>query len=217
MDCMICCSSKAPSSKRLHSEFFNRPVTTVAKEIVGTHIYRYGIGGMVTEAEAYDRTDPASYSFRGIKMKNRAMFGKPGTVFVYDLRGWRTLNIVCAEAGSAVLIRAICPDKGIDKILTNRLRFTKAKLTDEFAYCSRPGTLGAGLAIEIDHSYYPSVDGPEYVLYAGTQRLPIVCDVRVNVPKNPSPRWRWAIHHCSAVGEKLISPTSDGFTSSEPF
>lgn len=212
---MNCCSSKAPSDRRLGCKFFNRPVQTVAKDILGKHLYRNGIGGMITEAEAYDRNDPASYSFKGINKKNRAMFEKPGTIFVYDLRGSPTLNIVCGEPGSGVLIRAICPDKGIDEIFQNRRKYTKEKLGNVFKYCSRPGILGTGLGLEIDHSNYPSVDGPEYALYCGTQRLPIIRGTRVNVPKNPTPQWRWAIRDCASVGKPFDNPISDGFTSIE--
>jgi DNA-3-methyladenine glycosylase len=149
---------------------------------------------MITEAEAYARSDPASYSFNGKNKKNRAMFENPGTIFVYDLRGWPTLNIVCQEPGTGVLIRAMCPDEtSFGIMLQNRQRYRKSKLDTIFDCCSRPGVLGIALGLEIDYSIvnYPSIDGPDYALYFGTQQLPIIRGVRVNVPKNPTPEWRW--------------------------
>jgi DNA-3-methyladenine glycosylase len=199
--------------KRIAAEFFDRPVQVVARAILGYHIFFKGLGGMITEAEAYDRSDPASHSFRGLNEKNQAMFGSPGTIYIYLYRGmWPHLNLVCAP-GSAVLIRALLPDPGCAaEILKNRRKECKGRIGPTETYCSGPGKLGIGLGLELLAEPFPSIDGPDYMLCAGTQTLPIVCGTRINVPKNPSPKWRWAIQDCLSISKPFVDGSRDGST-----
>ena len=45
--------------------FFDRPVTEVARSLLGVALYVDGVGGTIVETEAYARADPAAHSFRG--------------------------------------------------------------------------------------------------------------------------------------------------------
>jgi DNA-3-methyladenine glycosylase len=193
------------------SEAFDQPVQVVARLLLGTNIYFHGVGGMIVETEAYDETDPASYSYRGRNEKNKAMFGSPGTVFIYPYRGmWPHLNLVC-QPGSGVLIRAILPDaRSVDEIRKNRETEFKGSLGPVEKYCSGPGKLGIGLGV--DDENFSSIDGPACTLLPAIHRLPIVCGTRINVPKNPTPKWRWAIADCPAVSTAVNPSTQDGFT-----
>jgi DNA-3-methyladenine glycosylase len=200
------------SERRITREFFDRPVQIVTRAIVGHHIYFHGLGGMVTEAEAYDRSDPASHGFRGLNQKNRAMFGAPGTIYIYLYRGmWPHLNLVCQQ-GSAVLIRALLPDQGKDQIITNRKGRCKGSIGPNEKHCSGPGRVGLGLGLKLDADSFPLIDGPDFALYRGGQRLPIIRGTRINVGKNPTPEWRWAIQTCPSVSEPFENPVLDGFT-----
>jgi DNA-3-methyladenine glycosylase len=103
-----------PAGTALGAEFFARSSDVVAEALVGKVLWRAGVGGgRLTEVEAYlPEGDPACHAARGLTLRNAAMFGPPGSIYVYLSYGvhW-LLNIVCdrEQVGSAVLIRAFQP------------------------------------------------------------------------------------------------------------
>lgn len=95
-------------------EFFTRPSDVVAPDLIGKILWREGRGGgRLVEVEAYLPTDdPACHAAVGRTRRNSAMFGPPGTVYVFLSYGVHyLLNLVCDErdVGSAVLVRALSP------------------------------------------------------------------------------------------------------------
>lgn len=109
----------------LGADFFARPSDEVAPDLIGKILWSPGRGGgRLTEVEAYlPLEDPASHSSRGPTNRNAAMFGPPGTIYVFLSYGvHHLLNIVCdqQEIGSAVLIRAfesVCGPGRVGKAL----------------------------------------------------------------------------------------------------
>jgi DNA-3-methyladenine glycosylase len=69
---------------------FNQEIVTLARSLIGSLLIVRGVGGTVLEVEAYGREDPASHSFRGPGLRNAAMFGPAGTVYVYLSYGIRS-------------------------------------------------------------------------------------------------------------------------------
>ena len=127
--------------------FFDRPPELVAEQIIGCELSYGGAGGVIVEAEAYGQRDPASHSYRGQTPRCSAMFGPPGTVYVYLTYGMHwCVNLVTEQAGTgaAVLIRAIEPTHGLD--LMRQRRGTD----DDRLLCAGPGRLTQALGISGD-------------------------------------------------------------------
>ena len=64
--------------KPLKRSFFNRSVHEVAPDLIGATLLVGGVGGLITEIEAYHHSDPAAHSFNGPTPRNLVMFGPPG-------------------------------------------------------------------------------------------------------------------------------------------
>ena len=113
----------------LPREFYAKNTVTVAKNLIGKRITRIIgkeiLSGIIMETEAYKhKEDPASHAFRKITNRNKIMFGDVGFAYVYFTYGMHyCFNITArhpkTKAG-AVLIRAILPDKGVEKMYENR-------------------------------------------------------------------------------------------------
>ena len=84
------------------------------------------------------------------------MFGPAGHAYVYRSYGihWM-LNLVCADA-SAVLVRALVPESGRDRIAARRPG------VPERDWCRGPGRLGTALAVGPQHDGLPLDGGPSH-------------------------------------------------------
>ncbi|MEC4020989.1 DNA-3-methyladenine glycosylase [Streptomyces sp. H27-D2] len=137
----------------LTREFFDRPVLTVAPELLGRTLVRTTSDGSVevrlTEVEAYDgEADPGSHAYRGKTARNAAMFGPPGHAYVYFTYGmWHCLNLVCGPEGraSGVLLRGAEVTHGLERA---RERRPKARKERELA--QGPARLATALDVDFD-------------------------------------------------------------------
>ncbi len=142
------------SPPRLDRDFFARDPRLVARELLGKRLVsRIGgvrVSGDIVECEAYGPSDSTSHSFRGPTARNRSMFDRAGTAYVYFTYGMHFCMNLATEAhgvGSAVLIRALAPRDGIDTMRARR--GDRASARD---LCRGPGRLcvALGIAREID-------------------------------------------------------------------
>lgn len=105
----------------LPRSFYDRPVTLVAREVLGKLLIRKAgrrlTVGRIVEAEAYLASgDDACHAAKGRNRKNATMFGPPGLAYVYVIHARHCVNLVTEPAGtpSAVLVRALEPLAGLD-------------------------------------------------------------------------------------------------------
>jgi DNA-3-methyladenine glycosylase len=91
-------------------EFYDRPATEVAPDLLGCVLRHGSVAVELSEVEAYmGRDDPASHSYRGQTPRNAVMFGPPGYSYVYFTYGMHfCVNLVCGpgHTPTAVLLRA---------------------------------------------------------------------------------------------------------------
>src|SRR5690606_10500887 len=174
-----------PIPPDLHA-FFSRDVTLVARELLGAELLVDGIGGIITETEAYHPGEPASHAHRGPTPRNNSMFLGPGHVYVYRSYGihW-CFNLVCADA-AAVLIRAIEPRQGIEQMIERR------GLDDPRELCSGPGKLCSALGISKAEDGLTLADTP-FRFRLAAETAPVVIGPRIGITKAADLPWRFGI------------------------
>jgi len=123
---------------KLRRSFYLQPTIKVARSLLGKSLVRKLHGaillGKIVEVEAYlGEKDPASHAYRGKTKRNEVMFLKGGHLYVYFTYGMHyCCNVVTEKegVGHAVLLRAVEPLFGIDRMMTNR-KFSRREMIFE--------------------------------------------------------------------------------------
>jgi DNA-3-methyladenine glycosylase len=176
--------------------FFDRPAPIVAVDLIGAQFTIASVGGLIVETEAYTDEDPASHSYNGQTIRNRAMFGPPATIYVYRSYGihW-CLNFVC-QAGSAVLIRALEPTAGLDLMRQRR------GLANPVLLCSGPGRLCQALAITGDLNGCSLAEDP-LCLTVPAEPQTVTIGLRIGIKKAADTPWRFGLKGSLFLSKKL--------------
>lgn len=102
----------------LSNDFFYKEPEDLAIALLGKILRRrvkhprFGnlwLAARIIETEAYYLTERGSHSSLGFTPKRKAMFMKPGTIYMYYARGRDSLNFSALGKGNAVLIKSGFP------------------------------------------------------------------------------------------------------------
>ncbi|KRL05163.1 DNA-3-methyladenine glycosylase [Liquorilactobacillus oeni] len=109
--------------------FFNgRSTAAIARDLLGRKMSykskRGIVSGYIVETEAYlGERDSTAHAFNGRRSAfNEALYGPPGTIYIYSLRGKYMFNFAAQERDNpqGILIRAIEPYEGKELMAANR-------------------------------------------------------------------------------------------------
>lgn len=179
----------------LDTDFFQRDVLIVARELVGVELVWNGCSGIIVETEAYAAEgDPACHTASRPSAREFMAAKPPGAAYVYFNYGMYWLFNLLVKGGERdglILIRALEPRKGLESMQSRRNREKARDL------CSGPGKLAQALAIDDTHHGQPM---------AGKSRKPgcglkaaastdheVVADVRVGISKAVDFPWRFLV------------------------
>ena len=171
----------------LDAEFFSRPAVDVAPALLGMVVSHGPVAIRISEAEAYQGAqDPGSHAFRRKTDRNAALFGPPGTAYVYMNYGMHlALNLVCLEDGVAngCLIRAGEVIKGED-VVRRRRTAKSGTVPPKRNWARGPGNLAQALGITLTMTGDSVVgDGAALRVYRPSDWTPpsVSCGPRVGV------------------------------------
>ncbi|NNG27593.1 MAG: DNA-3-methyladenine glycosylase, partial [Ignavibacteriaceae bacterium] len=190
------------SSIKLNKSFYRRNLLIVAKELLGKVLVKKNSKRMLTakivEVEAYDgEIDKAAHSYVGKTERNKVMFNEGGFLYVYLSYGvHHCCNVVTGfeDKGTAVLIRAVEPLKGIDLMIKNRFGRKLKNDAEIINLTSGPGKVCKALGINRNNSGI-DLTGDEIFLLdqpkLKTSELGI--SKRIGITKSTNYQWRFYI------------------------
>ena len=174
--------------------FLGRPAHAVARDLIGcTLLLGSGdsaAGGIIVETEAYTSDDPASHTFRGKSVRNAAMYGPPGTIYIYFTYGMHyCMNIVTGNSdGQAVLLRALQPTQGIAYMAKRRGGMSTENL------CNGPAKLVQALGVTKDLNGKHLL-GCGFHLTRTAQNVKVAIGPRIGIIKNAHALLNFQLSH----------------------
>jgi DNA-3-methyladenine glycosylase len=162
--------------------------------------------GRIVEVEGYvGPQDPAAHGYGNHKTeRNAALFGPPGTSYVYFIYGMHwCFNAVTEQDGypAAVLLRALEPVEGIDVMEQRR------GISDVRRLCSGPARLCQALGITSTVNGTSLVDGPVRIGRPGARRrISIDACPRIGISKASE----WPLRFLETGSPWISRPGSGG-------
>lgn len=184
----------------LPRKFYIRPVLTVARDLLGKMLIKKDgkkvLAARIVEVEAYNgNNDEASHSFNGKTKRNEVMFNEGGYFYVYFTYGAHfCCNVVTGKKdnGAAVLIRAVEPLLGIDKMIENRFGRELKSEKEIYNLTSGPGKVCKAFGFNKDHSGIDLTSGAVFIVdQPKIKKDRIGVSKRIGITKSVNLPWRF--------------------------
>lgn len=192
----------------LAQEFYHPPAPQVARALLGARLVRRldgkRLSGYIMETEAYQgEEDLACHARAGRTPRTKVMYGPGGRAYIYLIYGmYWMLNCVTGLEGNpqAVLIRAICPQEGLEELARHRSGQPSRVWVDG------PGKICR--AMEIDYRFNDTdlTDPDNELVIEPGQMVPdeeILTGPRIGLKNVPEPwrslAWRFRVKREAAI------------------
>lgn len=200
--------------KKLERSFYRKSSLDLAKELLGKHlIFHTGdekLIARIIETEAYmGFNDKAAHTYNGKRTpRTETMYGEEGHAYVYIIYGmYNCLNVVAAEKeiAQAVLIRALEPIEGLDKMALNRFNKPLSELNKSqvLGLTNGPGKLCKAFGITRDLNGEDFTGDSLYICEGSEKEFDIVEAKRIGIDYAEEAKdfpWRYYIK-----GNKYVS------------
>ena len=147
------------------------------------------LSGRIVETEAYPPGDSAGHAFRGETPRNRILFLRRGHAYVYFTYGSSFMLNVTSETagvGAGVLLRALEPLEGIDRMERSR---GGASLLD---LARGPGRLAEAMQIDFKQNGLDlCAAGPLWLATSRLETAAIGKSVRIGITRNVDRKLRF--------------------------
>ncbi len=176
----------------LGRDFYMRDTVTVAVELLGKQIVHetqdHILIGKIVETEAYNGPEDKACHAYGEKRTPRteAMYYIGGSAYIFIIYGmYPCFNVVTGQKDipSAVLVRAIAPIEGIDRMAELRYGMAPHSLTpgQRLNLCNGPGKLCISMGIGKEHNGIDLCSNSLYICDAHNEPFSIGSSPRVNI------------------------------------
>ena len=154
--------------------------------------------GKIVETEAYLQNDPACHAYKGKTPRTEAMFKAGGLSYVYLIYGmYYCFNTVTGKEGhgEAVLIRALEPLEGIDKMAELRRNDKLLNL------CSGPGKLCQAFNINKDDNL-KCLEKGSIKITEGATNDEITATTRIGISSGTDLPYRFYLKNSKFISKK---------------
>ena len=194
-------ATKRLVNKIVRASFFERDPITCARELIGAELIWGDCSGILVEVEAYAAIDDeAAHTFTRPSARSFIERNKPGTAYVYFNYGmhWMLNVLVKGEANGFVLIRALEPRKGIERMEQRR------GLNEVKRLCSGPGKLTQALGITGRHHEMNLCADPQHCFARkADMAVDVVADARVGITRSAHYPWRFTLRGSEFVSRRV--------------
>jgi DNA-3-methyladenine glycosylase len=177
--------------KIVRTSFFKRDPIICARDLIGTELIWGDCSGIIVEVEAYAAiNDEAAHTFTRPSARSFIERNNAGAAYVYFNYGmhWMLNVLVKGDANGFVLIRALEPKTGIERMKKRR------GLNDVKRLCSGPGKLTQALGITNRHHEMDLCFDPQHCFTRNAKTsADVVADKRIGITRSAHYPWRFTL------------------------